>query len=168
MRCVVQRPAVSFRMSFWRLLFVVILWSIPLGVTIGVSLALVFTAAFGMTVPPLVMATAVFVATAGGELVAAVLVLPLIAYYKVYVSPDGVRAYNFWGVYRFARWADFRRVALGSFLGLPLLRAYTDGAWTPLWLPLFLADWDGFCALVRTHAGAEHPLTVALAEAGPH
>jgi hypothetical protein len=155
-------------MSYWRLLTAILLWSVPLGVGIGVGMVFVLSAGMGLTVNSVLLGGAVTAAVAGGEAAAALLVLPMVGYYKVYVGPEGVRAFNFWGVYRFARWADVRQVVPGAYLGLlPMLRAYTAGARTPLWLPLFLADRDGFCALVRTHAGDEHPLTVALGEADP-
>ena len=162
-----QRSTVSFRMSFRWFFVVVIVWAIPLGVIVGTSLAFILGALGGTTVPELALGAAVLGATVAGEVLAALLILPLLAYYKVYVGPEGVRGFNFWGVYRFARWADFGDAAPINFLGLRFLRAHTAGSRVPLWLPLFLADWQGFCQSVRLYAGHDHPLAVALSEAGP-
>ena len=80
----------------------------------------------------------------------------------VYVTPEGVRCYNFWGLYRTVGWAEMGEIRRQSVLGLRYLTvAPPDGAW-PIYVPLYLSDMPEFLAAVRKHAGDAHPLVAAL------
>ena len=72
---------------------------------------------------------------------------------------EGLRAFNAWGLYRTVDWKDIEAVQLVSLLGLHYARAEIDKVGGPLWIPLFLARREQFAAMVRTYAGADHPLT---------
>jgi hypothetical protein len=159
-----NNPAESFRMSFWWLLGYVVLAQVALFVPVILAVFLARP-----LLPPLGVLLGSFVAgVAFLELYALAFVAALSAYFKVYVSPDGLRAFNFWGLYREVAWAELRSAGPVNFLGLKYLRAYPTGGRAPLWLPLFLRDQGRFCALVRQYAGPEHPVAVALQEEEPH
>ena len=89
-------------------------------------------------------------------------VFAAIACFPVYLRPDGVRGYDFYGLYRTLRWAEIVRVRRVSVLGSPYLVA-TDGS-REVWVPLYLPDMARFARAVRACAGDGHPLAVALRE----
>jgi hypothetical protein len=149
-----QRPTEWFRMPFW-LVFV-----------FGCAWAMLIVAAF--YVPQILSGSMVFDVRAffaglvAGEVTAVVFYLPLVFYFQTGIGPEGIRGFNFWGVYRDAPWEDFRSVSPFNLLGLRFLRAHTARGWSPLWLPIFLNDWDRFRDRVLEYAGPEHPLSRAL------
>jgi hypothetical protein len=150
-----QRPTEWFRVSFWWIFMIVCMWAVPIAVTILVGLGL---AGGGLLIG------AILAGILGGEVFGLLVLLPLVWFYKTGVGPEGVRGCNFWGVYRDAPWEDFRSVSPINFLGLRFLRAHTTRGWGPLWLPIFLNDWQGFRDLVLEYAGPEHPLSRAINE----
>src|SRR5262249_25902123 len=107
---------------------------------------------------------AVAVGIGGGEVAALLCLLAFSAYFKVRVTPAGLGGFDAWCRYREGAWDQLRVSRPGNVLGLKYLRAYATGTKVPLWLPVFLNDLDRFCALVRKHAGPEHPLALALHE----
>jgi hypothetical protein len=148
----------SFRVSFWWLFGYVAVISVAL----GVPLALAIVIGLGFRPPPDVLLVAVLGAIAGADVLAFLALLGVVALYKVQVGADGLRAFTFWGRYRKVPWGDVLSARPVNFLGMRSIRAPTAGPGAPLWIPLFLRDLDGFCALVRRHAGPEHPLARAL------
>jgi hypothetical protein len=143
----------SFRCSFWLVFFVMVV----LGLVLGLLMILAMS---GFRLDPV----GLVVGLTAGELVGLLITALLVFYFKVYAGPEGLRAYNFWGLYRTVAWEDIRSARPVNFLGLRYLRAHTANASSPLWLPLFLTEQDRFDALVRAHAGPSHPLTRALLE----
>jgi hypothetical protein len=148
----------AFRMSFvWLFLYVIV---------IGVSIAalLILTAHVITLTPP--DPVGLLLAITGAEGAGFFLLLAYVGYFKVYVSPEGLRCFNLWGLYRLLRWDDFRSVRPINALGLRYLLAYPADGGSALWLPLFLADGEGFHRLVREYAGPAHPLSRALLDEG--
>lgn len=86
----------------------------------------------------------------------------VVVLFRVRVGPEGLRAFNAWGLYRTVDWKDIEAVQLVSLLGLRYARAEIDKVGGPLWIPLFLARREQFAAMVREYAGADHPLTKTL------
>jgi hypothetical protein len=154
-----QRPEHWFRMSFWWLFLIVCGWAIPITVAIIVVLELLGT----MTISPAMLAGMV-AGIVAGELTGLLFLLPVVFYYTTGVGPEGVRGFNFWGVYRDAPWGDFRSVRPITFFGLRFLRAHTNQGGSPLWLPVFLVGAERFRLLVLEYAGPAHPLSQALVE----
>ena len=82
---------------------------------------------------------------------------------RVTVSPEGLDCYALSGSYQFARWEEMTWARpTRVMLGLPYLRVGLDDGRSPTWLPMFLVDMPRFAALVSSHAGPTHPVTVAL------
>lgn len=82
----------------------------------------------------------------------AVLLFPL------YVLPDGIRCYNFWGLYRTLRWEEIATVSKTNMLGLPYAIAKDANGRREIWVPLYLTNMPGFLVAVRAAAGEEHML----------
>lgn len=142
------------------------------GPTLRFVLVLVALVA-GATALPLVLegvaARVIVLAVAAGTLVGVVLGVLLVVVlgrlFKVYVSPGGLRSYDFWGRYHRVPWATIQAIRPVELAGLRYLRLTAPPAPSPIWLPLFLDDQDTFNRLVAELAGPQHPLTRALAEA---
>lgn len=90
------------------------------------------------------------------------LAIAVILFFPVYVSPAGLRCYNFWGVYGPARWDDIQSATRINLVGFRYLRVVSRGRNTPLWVPLFLAKKREFAEQVREFAGEENAVSRAL------
>jgi hypothetical protein len=142
-------------MAYWWVLAWVLVFSISIS-------TLLLVLGYVALAPSPAMGLELLFGIVWGEVAAVVLVLAMVAYFKVYAGPDGLRAPTLWGNYRQVAWADVRRVRPFNFLGLRYLRVGTAGPGGTLWLPVFLSDLARFRAAVRRHAGPENPLAVAL------
>jgi hypothetical protein len=147
-------------MSFWWLFGYVMVAAAGIGVPL--ALALVMLA--GVKPPPGQLLGAVALGVGGGEVAALLCLLAFIAYFKVRVSAEELGGFDAWGRYREITWDHLRVARPVNLLGLKYLRVYGTGGKALLSLPLFLSDLEGFCRLVRRHAGPEHPLALALHE----
>lgn len=85
-----------------------------------------------------------------------------ISIYPVYLSEEGIRCYNSWGVYRTFDWSEISFVKSINILGFRYLRIGSVEGGSKLWVPMFLEDMAGFREAVRDFAGTEHVLTKAL------
>jgi hypothetical protein len=87
---------------------------------------------------------------------------------RVTVTPEGLHERGSTWEERFVQWDSMIWARPTRWLlGLPYLRVGLDDGRSPVWLPLFLVDMPRFVALVSQHAGATHPLTVALSHRVP-
>jgi hypothetical protein len=118
------------------------------GLGAGLALALVCSFIVTLVVAELVCS---FIAT-----------LAIVAFFKVYVWPHGMRGYNFWGWYRTVGWSNIVAATPVNLFALRYLRIYSGEDEGPLWLPLFLEDKHRFRALVYQYAGEDNPLSRAL------
>jgi hypothetical protein len=82
--------------------------------------------------------------------------------FPVYVSADGIRCYNFYGIYHTVSWANMQRLQIRSLFGLRYLVIDASGSGSEIWLPLYLSDMPGFVASVREYAGEQHALVQLL------
>jgi hypothetical protein len=94
------------------------------------------------------------------------LLLLAVFLFEVHVSEEGLRCYTFYGNYRTFAWSDINGVRPVNMLGLRYLRVSSVQGGPPLWVPLFLADREGFRLAVSGLAGEDHVMTRALNEAG--
>jgi hypothetical protein len=145
----------SFRSSFW-LVFAVVM---ALGLLIALAMIVVM---HGLNLDPI----GLLIGLAAAEVTGVVFTLLAVFYYKVYVGPEGVRCYNFWGLYRTVAWDDFAAIRPVNFCGLRFLRVRSTSPGTPIWVPLFLTKPRMFEEAVIRHGGVTHPLARALDEAG--
>jgi hypothetical protein len=148
-----DEPVAAFRTAFfpvWRL--VTALSSAGVG-------AILLVIRFGLGVPVPVPHVVVTALTA---VVAAALVAVPFAVVKVYLRWDGLRCYDAYGFYHFVPWGAVEAVRPANFLGLKYLRVRAAGLPRELWVPLFLADNQGFRRAVAELAGPEHPLALSL------
>jgi hypothetical protein len=160
-----QRPTAWFRMSFWWFSVVCCLWAVPIASLILIGIYAISLPGRGFAGPaPTALVAGLLAGIVAGEVATFLLVLPVVLYYTTGVGPEGIRGFNFWGIYRDALWEDFRSVSPINFLGLRFLRAHTARGWGPLWLPIFLTDWERFRDLVLEYAGPEHPFSRAICE----
>lgn len=132
-----------------------VLWAVTVGVE---ALGQYRTGAFP-AVPALLRVMALPLGL--GALLALVDVVMVLAY-PVRVLPEGLRAFNAWGVYKTVKWGDIPSVSMGSFLRMRYLRVPVPASAWPMTVPLALRDLPGFVAAIEQHAGPEHALAVAV------
>ena len=83
-------------------------------------------------------------------------------YCIVYISPRGIKAYDFWVTYYFVEWSSITAVRRFDLLGLKYLLVSSTQSPKTLWVPLFLAELHRFRQLVSKYAGTEHMFTQNL------
>jgi hypothetical protein len=83
-------------------------------------------------------------------------------YCVVYISPRGIKAYDFWVKYYFVEWSSITAVRPFNLLGLKYLLVSSTQSPKTLWVPLFLAELHRFRQLVSKYAGTEHTFTQNL------
>jgi hypothetical protein len=101
-------------------------------------------------------------------LINVLLTTAIILYFRVYISPAGIKSHNFWGKYYFVEWSSITAIKLYQILGFKYLLVSSTQAPKTLWVPLFLADMLRFRRLVCEYAGAEHLLTERLQGKGSY
>jgi hypothetical protein len=147
----VNRQETSFRHSFVRPLLCSLVAGLPLAViAIGLS--------FGFPLDLVGLAMGL----AGGALAGGLVTLLWTKTMKVHVTPDGLRCYDVWSVYRFVPWNTMESIRPINFIGLPYLRVSARQLSRPIWVPLFLADRPAFVTSVSHYAGSENILVQAL------
>jgi len=109
---------------------------------------------------------AIFIRLLGGALAVSLFAAFATKLLTVRLSPPQIRCYNFWGVYRSVAWTDIERAHPSKFLGMPYVRVWSRGRRTPMWVPLFLTDMQGFRAMVLHQAGSDNPLSRCLLDKG--
>lgn len=138
----------AFRDSFlavWR-------WTGSLCGIIGIA----FLAMCWMFGQPISPPPTLFLAILIGLVLAVFVVL-----FPVYVLPEGVRCYNYWGLYQTIAWNDFGEIRYCNIFGLKYLKANSLSGGT-IYIPLYLWNKVGFKSAVTERAGAVHPLVLAL------
>jgi hypothetical protein len=100
--------------------------------------------------------------TAACAILTGVLLAAAIAYYRVYVTPEGINCYDFFCFYHFARWDSIEEARPINLLGLKYLRVFSTDTSRPLWVPLFLSDMSGFRETIARHAEPNNPLLQSL------
>lgn len=84
--------------------------------------------------------------------------------FPVYASPNGLRCYNYWGIYATIPWDTITNVRRISVLGLPYLVARSSASSVQPTVPLYLSDMPGFILVVKQFAGDDNPLFVGLVD----
>jgi hypothetical protein len=100
-------------------------------------------------------------ATAALALVCGVFALAILCF-PVYVSPEGIRCYNFFGLYRTLPWHAVTRIGHDSVFGMGYLVVASSARRSEIYIPLYLSDMAAFTDVVREHARLGHPLVEAL------
>jgi hypothetical protein len=100
--------------------------------------------------------------TAASAVVCGVIFTLAVGFCVVEVNADGLQSYDFFGLYKLARWDAVTEVRPTNFAGLRYVRVYAAGTPRPRWVPLFLTDMPGFAAAVARLGGADHPIVRAL------
>jgi hypothetical protein len=93
------------------------------------------------------------IAWALGTVAAFVLSWAIALWFRIRVTPEGLRAYDFWSLPHFVPWRAISHVRRTNILGLVFLRVYAEKPRRPLWLPLFLTHPNRFWRVVEQHAG---------------
>ena len=99
-----------------------------------------------------------------GRILLAITVLDLIAVavyvhsYPVNVQVDGITGYDHWGQEWHLPWEAISRVRPVNLLGFKFLKVHCEYSGVSLWLPLFLADPQGFRAGVARYGMPGQPL----------
>ena len=81
---------------------------------------------------------------AAAAFVSAVWSLSMVAYYKVILTGEDIKGFNFWGMSRTLRWNDITAVKSVNFIGLRYLKVFSNRTSLPLWIPLFLKNMREF------------------------
>jgi hypothetical protein len=82
--------------------------------------------------------------------------------FKITINENGIRCYNFWGVFRTCDWNDIVLCKYINFSGFKYIRIYSKDKYFQLWLPLFLHDFSIFINEVENLAGNDNELTKIL------
>ena len=85
----------------------------------------------------------------------------LVYNYPVYVSADGVRSYNLWGIYNTMPWNEMKTTSRYSVIWLHYIVVKNDKM--TIHIPLFLSRQQRFVEMVNGFAGPENALVRALA-----
>ena len=129
---VLPEGLVSFRVSFFKMY--------PLVFFLTVGLITLLNGLMGIASRPL----EIVIQLAATIVIQFISLAIAAAYFQVYVSPDGLRCFDFWGKYRFVRWDEITRQAPINVLGLKYLRVFGSSLRRPLWVPLFLQQDEMF------------------------
>jgi len=143
----------TFRMAFLPIWRFVTMWSGG-----GVAVILLWISTIVPIPLPTILVTMLVAVVSAGVLVPVIRMLP------VYLTPDGIRCADAFGIYRTARWEDIETVRPFNFAGLKYLRVRTAGLRREMWLPLFLADMPIFCEILSHAATPDNVLVKAVAE----
>jgi hypothetical protein len=148
----------AFRCSFWVLFLYVTLWSWA-----GVAAVTLIPAAFVLDAPqwPILIRAEAF-GMGFAPLLTAVLVWPLILYFRTFVGRETLTGTNVLCLWSTIQWDSIRRVRPINMAGLRYLRVKSDATRWELWVPLFPADPHGFTELVAEYAGEDNLLTREL------
>jgi len=73
-------------------------------------------------------------------------------HFRVYVSEECLRCFDFWGKYHDVPWSAIRRVRPCSVVWLRYLKVYSSNSTVPVWLPLFMHGQNRFWQHVRRWA----------------
>ncbi len=92
------------------------------------------------------------------------LVVVAVALCRVEVFEGGIRGQNKWGRAHAVGWSSMTDARHTSFYGVPYLWVSTADPKVELWLPSSIAMRAEFRSLVLGWAGADHPLSLAVAE----
>lgn len=155
-----EKPIAKFKVSFKRLYLVMLAWAIPgflLFVIADAAVCGVENMHFSGTL------ITILVAIIGMAVTEVALVAPLVAYYKVSVYKDRIGGHNFWGFYREQKWSETENVRpLNYLLGLKM--AILQSRSNNIWIPMFLADMNGFRTLVSELANPDSALAEYLTQ----
>src|SRR5262245_2866843 len=157
------QPVWSFQSSFWPSFWIIWRW----GTFFGTALSLVLTSAVGLVFGWEVHLLLALAGSLGSGLGVGLALALVVAYYRVYVTVDGISGYDVFGLHHFAAWPSIEEVRPINLLGLRYLRVWSSATPRPLWVPLFLADMPGFCVAIVDCAGPDHPLAQALGSYRP-
>jgi hypothetical protein len=80
------------------------------------------------------------------------------------VGPQGIACEGTWGGPLVVPWDEVTGTDLTYVFGLSDLLVSARGAKRPVWVPLQVADPEGFAAAVREFAGDDHPITREVSE----
>jgi hypothetical protein len=121
---------------------------------------LVMSVGGGIDWPRLLVA---FIAGGSAGVACTLALTPVVVwFFPVSISQDGIRSFNFWGLYHTVAWPEVTAVKPVNLLGLRYLFIYSPKLRWPLWVPRFLADPARFKRLVLDYAGPNHPLSQAI------
>lgn len=82
-------------------------------------------------------------------------------FYPVYISSQGIRSYNAWGIYSSIAWPEITAIELFNFLGLRYLTV-KGGRKKQVLIPLFLSEMDAFQNDIQAFTGDSSLLTQSL------
>jgi hypothetical protein len=155
----------TFRIAFL-LPFAIITGQVLAGWISIMLLFFVFLELFGRGVgDPYSALKSLLCGMAMGEILTLLLTLFRILKRKTHIGPAGIAGYSAWGKYEQMAWQDMVAVKPFNFFGLKYLHVYSQDQHRPLWVPLFLADMQGFEDAVHAWAGLDNSLAASLRKA---
>ena len=100
--------------------------------------------------------------TIGLSLIVCIVFVVAIMICPLYLVPEGVHGYNFWGKYRTVKWDEMGTIQPMNLFGLRylIITGTSDGA--KIWLPMYLSEMNEFIAGVNDRAGPKHALVEAI------
>ena len=142
-----DQPNEAFRVSFTRYFTAVMAY--------GTTMSIVSLAAIGKLHGDI---GSHLVSLVYAALVALIPTGAAVAYFKVYVNPNGIRGYNALGLYHNLQWSEIDVVYLFKMPGLRHVLLCSKATSRVMWVPLFLSDINRFKELVNQHTQPDNPL----------
>ena len=93
---------------------------------------------------------------------AALMTYMAVRYFKVIITDDYLRGYDFWGKYHSAEWNSIININPIQIAGLKYVRVESTKIKRPLWIPLFLNDMSGFKSEANKRLDTGNPLKMFL------
>jgi hypothetical protein len=87
----------------------------------------------------------------------AIFIAILIRLFPVYIDRQGVKSYNFWGVYRYLRWDEITSAKPFIIFNLSYIQIRSIDN-KQIFIPLFLSKMSSFNRQVRAFVDLEHPI----------
>ncbi len=73
--------------------------------------------------------------------------------FPVYVKKEGLRSYNIYCFYKEIKWNEIEKIIPINILGLKYIRVKSKLEGTPIWIPLWINDYDSFLDTVSLYGG---------------
>jgi hypothetical protein len=90
------------------------------------------------------------------------LTVVIVRYYRIYISPTGIRAFSFWGQFYSVDWSSITTVKPLNLLGFKYLLVSSTQSPKTLWVCLNLSDLSRFRGLVSEYVEANHIIARGL------
>lgn len=152
-----EQDVASFRISI-----PVIAWPVFFGILLGVLLLVAPIMSSGLTRWKNEAAAAVLIFDLAFSWIYAAVA---VQFFRVRLDEQQLSGHSFWGRAQTIAWREIQSVQRANFCGFRYLKLSTSAQKDLIWLPLSLADRDGFLRAAQKFAAPDNPLRKYLEQA---